>query len=104
MLNYSCRTDFIICNHFFLCHKKSFLQKDTRKKLSDYNITEKIKTSVYNSQKTAPGPRFDIQAFAEAVVIFSLWETALFFKIMLFERRRSEFMILKNVFSSLSQA
>lgn len=64
----------------------------------------KIKTSVYNSQKTAPGPRFDIQAFAGAVVILSLWETALFFKIMLFERRRSEFMILKNVFSSLSQA
>ena len=44
MLNYSCRTDFIICNHFFLCHKKSFLQKEIRKKLSDYNITEKIKT------------------------------------------------------------
>ena len=74
MLNYSCRTDFIICNHFFLCHKKSFLQKDTRKKLSDYNITEKIKTSVYNSQKTAPGPRFDIQAFAGLVFLGS--ETA----------------------------
>jgi len=34
-----------------MCHKKSFLQKEIRKKLSDYNITEKIKTEKIKTEK-----------------------------------------------------
>ena len=39
-------------------------------------------------ENTAPGSHVDIQAFAGAVVILGLRETALFFKIMLSERRQ----------------